>query len=149
MIVNRKTVDPTDGSSPAVIQLEAAMGAAIDVFDGATAVEIPRARFAPVKTTNDLLVLRSDAYVLSDDARVELAPQRGGRAPFVDLDPETFKLVEDFERRFSHGPPSLIECERLVVAGDVTFGAGVRVRGAVELRGPARVEDGAVLEGQG
>ena len=125
------------------------MGAAIDVFDGATAVEIPRTRFAPVKTTSDLLVLRSDAYVLTGDARVELAPQRDGRAPFVDLDPATFKLVEDFERRFSQGPPSLIECEHLVVVGDVTFGAGVRVRGAVELRGPARVDDGAVLEGEG
>ncbi len=89
MIVNRKTVDPTDASSPAVIQLEAAMGAAIDVFDGAAAIAVPRSRFAPVKTTNDLLVLRSDAYVLTDDARVELAPQRDGRAPFVELDPAT------------------------------------------------------------
>src|SRR3954452_8686743 len=35
MIVNRKTVDPSDKSSPDVIQLETAMGAAIDVFDGA------------------------------------------------------------------------------------------------------------------
>ena len=35
MIVNRKTVDPADPSSPAVVQLETAMGAAIDVFDGA------------------------------------------------------------------------------------------------------------------
>ena len=32
------------------------------------------ARFAPVKTTSDLLVLRSDAYVLTDDFRVEPSP---------------------------------------------------------------------------
>src|SRR5829696_2600163 len=32
MIVNRKTVDPTDSSSPEVVQLESAMGAAIGVF---------------------------------------------------------------------------------------------------------------------
>ena len=52
MIVNRKTVDPADPSSPAVIQLETAMGAAIDVFDGAAAVRVPRSRFVPVKTTD-------------------------------------------------------------------------------------------------
>ena len=67
MIVNRKTVDPTDPSSPAVVQLETAMGAAIGVFDGAAAVHVPRARFAPVKTTSHLLVVRSDAYELADD----------------------------------------------------------------------------------
>ena len=37
MIVNRKTVDPRDSSSPEVLQLETAMGAAIGVFDGAGA----------------------------------------------------------------------------------------------------------------
>src|SRR6187200_67201 len=65
MIVNRKTVDPSDRSSPEVIQLETAMGAAIDVFDGARAIRVPRRRFAPVKTTSDLLALRSDAYELT------------------------------------------------------------------------------------
>ena len=45
-----------------MIQLETAMGAAIGVFEGAGAVQCPRARFVPVKKTNDLLVVRSDAY---------------------------------------------------------------------------------------
>ena len=76
MIVNRKTVDPNDPSSPEVLQLETAMGAAIGVFEGAGAVHVPRARFAPVKTTSNLLVVRSDAYELADDWTVRLAPQR-------------------------------------------------------------------------
>src|SRR6185437_8797712 len=76
MIVNRKTVDPSDSSSPAVFQLETAMGAAIDVFEGAAALLVGRPRFAPVKTTNDLLVLRSDAYELDEDYAVELAAAR-------------------------------------------------------------------------
>ena len=75
MIVNEKTVDPTDSSSPAVIQLETAMGAAIGVFEGAAAVHVPRSRFAPVKTTSHLLVVRSDAYELADDWTVQLAPE--------------------------------------------------------------------------
>jgi UTP--glucose-1-phosphate uridylyltransferase len=146
MIVNRKTVDPTDGDSPAVIQLETAMGAAIGVFDGAQALHVPRRRFAPVKTTNDLLALRSDAYVLADDGRVELAPEREA-PPVIDLDSGHYKLVGDFEARFPAGAPSLVACERLTVEGDVTFGRGVVVRGTVEVHGPARIEDGAVLEG--
>ena len=144
IIVNRKTVDPTDPSSPAVIQLETAMGAAIGVFDGAQALHVPRRRFAPVKTTNDLLALRSDAYVLHDDKRVELAPSRA-EPPFVDLDPEYYKLIRDFEERFPGGPPSLVDCDRLVVEGDVTFGRGVVARGSVTVRGPARIEDGTIL----
>jgi UTP--glucose-1-phosphate uridylyltransferase len=144
MIVNRKTVDPGDADSPEVLQLETAMGAAIGVFEGARALEVPRRRFAPVKTTNDLLALRSDAYVLRDDSRVELAPERD-EPPVIDLDADYYKLVGDFEPRFPAGPPSLVGCERLTVVGDVTFGRDVVVRGAVTVEGPARIEDGAEL----
>ena len=152
MIVNRKTVDPSDRSSPAVIQLETAMGAAIDVFEGAQALRVPRSRFAPVKTTDDLLALRSDAYVLTEESHVVVAPQRGDRgAPLVELDPHYFKLIADFDARFPHGAPSLVEADRLRVRGDVRFGAGVRVRGAVDVVNDdggrqLAVEDGAVLE---
>ena len=79
MIVNRKTVDPRDSSSPEVVQLETAMGAAIGAFEGAGAVHVPRERFVPVKKTSDLLVVRSDAYRLGEDWSVRLAP--GARRP--------------------------------------------------------------------
>jgi UTP--glucose-1-phosphate uridylyltransferase len=147
MIVNRKTVDPTDPSSPEVIQLETAMGAAIDVFEGAAALHVPRSRFVPVKTTNELLALRSDAYDLADDWTVRLVPPRDGRPPLVELDSAHFKLLHDFEARFAAGPPSLAECERLTVRGDVSFGRDVVVRGSATVEGPRRIEDGAVLEG--
>jgi UTP--glucose-1-phosphate uridylyltransferase len=151
MIRNRKTVDPSDPSSPEVYQLETAMGAAVSVFEGARAVRVPRERFAPVKTTNELLGLRSDCYVLTDDCRVVVSPRRSGGPLFVDLDPEHYKLLDDFEARFPAGPPSLVDCERLVVRGDVVFGRGVVVRGSVELDraadGRVTIEDGAVLEG--
>jgi UTP--glucose-1-phosphate uridylyltransferase len=146
IIVNRKTVDPGEPDSPAVIQLETAMGAAIGVFDGAAALHVARRRFAPVKTTNDLLALRSDAYVLHDDARVELAAERE-EPPVIELDDRFYKLIRDFEAHFPAGPPSLVECRRLAVSGDVTFGRGVAVRGEVRVEGPARIEDGAVLTG--
>ena len=135
MIVNEKTVDPSDSSSPPVYQLETAMGAAIGVFEGARAIRVPRSRFVPVKTTSDLLVLRSDAYALGPGARIELAGGRT-RPPLVDLDDDYFKLLDDFEARFPAGPPSLERAERLVVEGDVTFGAGVVADGDVTVRGP-------------
>jgi UTP--glucose-1-phosphate uridylyltransferase len=148
MIVNEKTVDPADPSSPEVIQLETAMGAAIGVFEGAAAIRVPRERFTPVKTTNDLLVLRSDAYELGEDGRVELAAPT---VPFVDLDSEYFKLLKAFDERFAVGAPSLVAAERLVVKGDVAFGRDVTVRGAVTVENDGseqkRIEDGAVLEG--
>jgi UTP--glucose-1-phosphate uridylyltransferase len=147
MIVNRKTVDPTDAASPQVIQLETAMGAAIDVFEGAAALHVPRSRFVPVKTTNELLALRSDAYELTDDWTIRLAPTREGRPPLVELDSDYFKVLRDFEARFPAGPPSLARCDRLTVKGDVSFGRDVVVRGSVTVEGPRRIEDGAVLEG--
>ena len=67
LIRNQKNVDPSDSSSPEVIQIETAMGAAIEVFDDSRTIEVGRDRFVPVKTTNDLLVLRSDAYDLGTD----------------------------------------------------------------------------------
>jgi UTP--glucose-1-phosphate uridylyltransferase len=145
LIVNRKTVDPRDKSSTAVIQLETAMGAAVGSIAGARAVEVPRSRFAPVKTTNDLLVVRSDAYELTDDGRMR--PTFDPPGPVVTLDDGHFKLVPDFEERFPAGAPSLRRCRRLEVEGDVTFGAGVVCEGDVHVTGPWRVPDGEVLRG--
>jgi UTP--glucose-1-phosphate uridylyltransferase len=147
MIVNKKTVDPGDKGSTPVIQLETAMGAAIGVFEGAAAIRVPRSRFVPVKTTNDLLSLRSDAYVIGEGRAVHLARERGGVPPLVDLDSDHYKLVADFDARFPDGAPSLVACDALRVVGDVTFGRDVVVKGHVTVDGVDRVEDGTVLEG--
>ena len=145
LIVNRKTVDPRDKFSTEVIQLETAMGAAVSSIPGARAVQVPRSRFAPVKTTNDLLVVRSDAYELTSRGRME--PRYDPPGPVVTLDDASYKMVPDFERRFPAGAPSLRRCTRLEVEGDVTFGAGVVVEGDVHVTGPRHVDDGEVLRG--
>jgi UDP-N-acetylglucosamine pyrophosphorylase len=129
MIRNEKTADPRDGKSPKVYQLETAMGAAIESFDGAAAIEVPRVRFAPVKTTGDLLVVRSSACRLTDDFRLELEPSRGGEPPVVDLDGKLYKMVDGLERLAGRGVPCLKECGRLTVKGEVVFEPGVVVRG--------------------
>jgi UTP--glucose-1-phosphate uridylyltransferase len=125
------------------LQLETAMGAALGAIDGARAVLVPRTRFAPVKTTDDLLLVRSDAYAIDDAGHV--APTFDGAPPVVALAPEYYKSLPDMEARFPHGPPSLREARSLTVTADVTFGAGVRVVGDVSLTEPGHVADGAVL----
>ncbi|MCW2924987.1 MAG: UTP--glucose-phosphate uridylyltransferase [Thermoleophilia bacterium] len=149
LIRNAKTVDPTDASSPAVYQLETAMGAAVGSFDGARALLVDRTRFVPVKGTEGLLVLRSDAYRLDEASRLVLDPRRGGRPTIVTLDKAHFAMVDDFEARFPAGTPSLAECGRFTVEGDVRFGAGVVARGDVTVRADgssqAVVPDGTVL----
>ncbi len=145
LIRNVKNVDPTDSASPEVFQIETAMGAAVEVFDGAQAIVVGRDRFLPVKTTNDLLVLRSDAYELESDGALRLAVEA---APLVDLDPAYFKTMAAFDARFPHGAPSLRAATSLTVRGDWTFGRDVTVMGAVTLadaESPQMVPDGSVL----
>jgi UTP--glucose-1-phosphate uridylyltransferase len=147
VIVNGKTVDPRDADSTPVLQLESAMGAAIESFPESRLLLVPRTRFVPVKTTDDLLLMRSDVYRLNAELVVEPVPERADNLPFVELDKSVYRLMDAFEQRFPAGSPSLRGAERFVVHGDVTFGAGVVVKGAVELDEPepARIADGTVL----
>ena len=130
---NIKTVDPRDAASPKVVQLETAMGAAIECFAGARAIEVPRARFAPVKTTADLLVLRSDACVLTPDWRIELASGRAGVPPLVDLDGAYYKMVDGLEAGFGSGAPSLVDCHRFSVRGPIAMPPAAVIHGEVKI----------------
>jgi UDP-N-acetylglucosamine pyrophosphorylase len=136
LIRNEKTVDPRDPESPPVFQLETAMGAAIECFARSGGVVVPRSRFVPVKTTSDLLAVRSDAYVVGDDHRLRLAPEREGSAPRVDLDKDLFRRVDQLDAATPDGPPSLQNCSRLRVEGRVTFASGVVFEGDVTVRNP-------------
>ena len=146
VIVNRKTVDPSDSSSTEVIQIETAMGGAVARIDGARAIHVPRTRFRPVKTTNELLLVRSDIFELDDQSNIVSVITHAD--PYVDLD-KPYKLVPGFEQRFAQGAPSLREATSLRVEGDVTFGADVVCIGDVTVRAsaPATIPDGRRLTG--
>jgi len=126
---NSKTVDPRDKKSTKVLQLETAMGSAIECFEGAQAIVIPRSRFAPVKTTADLLALSSDAYEVTPDSRMVLRPERNGVPPTVKLD-GSYKFVDQLQVLIPQGPPSLIKCTKLTIEGKVAFAAGVIIEGS-------------------
>lgn len=131
IIQNAKTVDPRDSESTPVYQLEAAMGSAIECFDGSLAVNVPRSRFAPVKSTGDLLALRSDAYEVHNDGQIKLAPSREGVPPTVKLSSE-YKLVDALD---GLGVPSLIGAEEVSISGAVSFQDTVEVIGIVSFQG--------------
>ncbi len=136
LIKNAKTVDPRDKHSTPVFQLETAMGAAIEYFENSGAIVVPRSRFAPVKTTSDLLVLRSDACVMTEDWRVCLA---GGleQPPKVDLDGEQYKQVDQLDALTRNGIPSLRSCRELTIRGPVVLNSRNVLIGTVRVTNPA------------
>jgi UTP--glucose-1-phosphate uridylyltransferase len=151
VIRNERPVCPTGSGGPRCIQLESAMGAAIECFDGAEAICVPRDRFAPVKTTNDLLLLWSDAYRLSEDLRMVPVDPEATRLRKIELDPRYYKSVEDLRLRFPNGAPSLVGCRRFSVTGDHRFGEDVSIVGDVSLcndsKDPVEIASGTVLGG--
>ena len=106
------------------------MGAAIQCFSGAQAILIPRSRFAPVKTTSDLLSLSSDAYEETPDRRMVLRPERNGVPPNVKLD-GTYKFVDSLSSLIPEGSPSLLRCKKLEIKGKVVLSAGIVFEGNV------------------
>jgi UTP--glucose-1-phosphate uridylyltransferase len=150
MIVNKKNVDPKNHNSEGVFQLETAMGSAISIFKGASALVVPRTRFAPVKTTNDLLAVRSDNYILTEEFSIITNPKRKLNPLVVKLD-HHYKHVDDLDKRFPHDI-SLADCEKFTVKGNYLFGKNVKVKGNVVLDNKTehqiKIEDNSILEGQ-
>jgi UTP--glucose-1-phosphate uridylyltransferase len=154
MIVNPKSLDPRDEGSPTVLQIETAMGAAISLFEGSTAVVVSRSRFFPVKTCSDLLAMRSDCFVYTKDRNIMVNPARDtarlGETVQVSLDPNYFGRIDMLDARFPQGVPSLVSCESLSIEGDVRFEKNVIIRGRVRIKNSrptqAVVKSGAVID---
>ena len=143
LIKNIKTVDPSDKTTPKVIQIESAMGAAIEVFEETAVLEVDRSRFLPVKTTNDLLLLRSDIYELSADFQLQAVKPE----PNIDLDSEHYSRISDFEELFKSGVPSLEQAQSLKIQGRWKFESGVKVTGAGFLPKPEKGQEQLVPAG--
>ena len=134
MIRNSKTLDPRDGNSPKVFQIETAMGAAISLFEGAAAIRVPTSRFFPVKKCSDLLAIRSDRFVFSKENNLILNPRIGSQAIAIDLDQKYYGKIDLFDERFADGIPCLIDCESLTIDGDVRFEKNVTIKGRVVIK---------------
>jgi UTP--glucose-1-phosphate uridylyltransferase len=88
--------------------------------------------------------VRSDAYRLTDDARIELVADRE-RPPVISLDSRYYKMIDEFEARFPAGPLSLRRCDSLTVTGDVLFEADTIAIGDVTVQ--ASEHQGVVAAG--
>jgi UTP--glucose-1-phosphate uridylyltransferase len=133
LIINPKHLDPRDPTSPKVYHLETAMGSAISAFDSADALIVPRKRFAPVKTTNDLLLVQSDCFIISEQSTIIPNPEAKKDHPRINLDEKFYKKIDDFKERFPYGAPKLSSCSFFEVQGDIRFGANIVVKGETRL----------------
>ncbi len=133
MIRNLKKLNPLDPDSQEVFQLESAMGTAISVFNNASAIRVPRSRFAPVKNCEELLLLWSDCYQLTDDYRIKCNPVNNCSKLTITLDPKFYSRLDLLQQRFPFGAPSLVECNNLTITGDVRFGKNVKIRGKINI----------------
>ncbi|MFP4521648.1 MAG: UTP--glucose-1-phosphate uridylyltransferase, partial [Fibrobacterota bacterium] len=134
LIKNKKTVNPVDPESAKVIQVESTVGSGIQFFNGASAIEVPRSRFLPVKSTSDLLLVCSDLYDYNEKTGMLSAREEAsaGRA-YIELDKKFFGRMKDFSERFPSGFPSLKKCRSFKVSGPFVFGRGTIVEGEVSL----------------
>lgn len=143
VITNPKTVEKVP-----IIQLETAVGSSISCAEHGCVVSVPRSRFMPVKTCNDLFVVASNLYVLDHGALVMNPSRNFDAVPLVSLGP-LFQKVNDYQARVPN-VPDLLELDSLTVSGDVAFGANSVLRGHVVVVAPPgqRLElpPGTVLE---
>lgn len=130
-IANEKTLNPNDKSTPKVYQIEQAMGAAISLFDGAAILEVEKERFFPVKTTNDLFLLRSDRFSL-ENSMLKSFDENKSECNVV-LNPKFYGNFADFEKRVKNGVPKLQKCISLTVNSDIEFNYEMEFEGEVKL----------------
>eukprot|EP01113_Clastostelium_recurvatum_P002815 TRINITY_DN111_c0_g1_i4.p1 TRINITY_DN111_c0_g1~~TRINITY_DN111_c0_g1_i4.p1 ORF type:complete len:508 (+),score=164.80 TRINITY_DN111_c0_g1_i4:50-1525(+) len=130
------------------LQIETPAGMAIRNFPGAVAIQVPRLRFRPVKSTSQLMLAQSNLFTFKDGIMTMNPTREIGDVPLIKLGEEFHKLG-DYEKRIK-SIPDIIELDHLTVSGDVVFGQGVKLKGTViivaEHGEHIDIPDGVVLE---
>jgi len=124
-----------------VVQIETAMGAALQCFDRPGLIEVSRDRFAPVKKLSDLFLLQSDVYSLNSNFQLSLnraRPKRLARLPRVTFH-SGFPAGNDLAGGFADpAGVSLLGTESLTVGGNVYFAEGMQVLDTVCVENDSR-----------
>lgn len=113
-----------------MIQLETAVGAGVKCFENSIGVNVPRARFLPVKKTQDLLLVMSNLYDLKSGSLTMSSLRNFKTTPLIKLGDKHFAKVHEFLKRFD-AIPGMLELDHLTVSGDVTFGSNIILKGTV------------------
>ena len=140
IILNEKTVDPINPNSTKVIQLESAMGSAIECLKGSSAIVVPRNRFVPIKKCADLFLLRSNAYHIEKNYNLSLTKECEDNQPIIDLDNRYYKNLIDLEKFTKLGIPNLIHCKKLSVTGKISFNSNCIIKGIVNIINNSNIE---------
>ena len=144
VIVNEKKIQ---GKS--VIQLETAIGSALDFFEGAVGLCVSRDRFMPVKKTEDLLLVQSNLFSLEGGTLVRNLERKVSHLPEIRFG-SPLDQVERFQECFSV-IPDLLELELLEMAGEVYFDGAASLKGRVKLKGVNKalhIENGRNVENE-
>ena len=68
----------------------------------------------------------------------------------IKLDPKFYGKIDDFDKRFADGVPSLVDCYSLSIEGDVLFKKDVKIKGAVTIRNTRRIQvvikEGSIID---
>ena len=131
VIVNEKLI-----LDKPILQLETAIGSALDCFDGAVGLCVPRDRFLPVKKTEDLLLVRSNIFDVEGGKLTRNTQRINLDLPIIKFG-SPLNLVDEFEKCFST-IPDLLELESLEVSGQVKFAGMAILKGKVKLNGMTR-----------
>ena len=123
LILNKKST-----SNYSFVQLEYAMGSAIQSFSNAQVMIVPRHRFFPVKRTTDLLLLLSD-YVEFSESGIPIWDSQ--HVIDIQLHPP-FDSVDGFLNCFSV-IPSIKSLDALELKGNVYFNHHVRLKNTVKI----------------
>lgn len=142
VIVNRKTIQ-----GKPVVQLETAIGSALDCFAGAVGLCVSRDRFMPVKKTEDLFLVQSNIFNLDEGRLVRNKERKISSLPVITFG-DSLHQVEAFQKCFPR-IPDLLELEALDIAGQVHFEGTASLKGRVKLNGiskPIFIESGREIE---
>ncbi len=142
VVINPKTVDGIP-----VLQLETALGGAINCFQGSKAISVPRRRFLPVKKTDDLLLVQSNLFDIENGILVRNKERGFNSLPLIRLG-EKFAKYDDYLERFE-SIPDILDLDLLTVVGDVNFGKQITLKGNVILvsqQGSLHIPRGSIIE---
>jgi UTP--glucose-1-phosphate uridylyltransferase len=144
VIVNQKNIQ-----GKPIVQLETAIGSAMDCFEDAAGLCVSRDRFMPVKKTEDLFLVKSNLFnldggrlVRNEERKLDYLPEVKFGSPLNDLDAfqKCFPVI-----------PDLLELELLDVAGQVCFEGSASLKGRVTLKGidkTIHIENGRHIENE-
>lgn len=130
------------------LQLETTVACALPHMPSALCLGVPRARWRVVKTTADLMMVRSKGLLRLHKGRLVIGEERRiPGLPSIKWGAQ-FRNVRDMETRIPF-PPDLLELQHLSVEGDVRFGRNVKLAGTVIIiasgMGRLIIPDNAVL----